>query len=241
MGAYYSGINRVAIIAILLAIAGCAPPAPPVETHVETTGLDESAHTFRVEVWADNWFAFFVDGTPVYEDTVPITTERSFNAEVFTFTGTYPLQLSFVVRDFIENDTGLEYIGSRRQQMGDGGFIAQVTDVDTNEIVAVTDTSWKSLVTHHAPVDAACVDLENPIPGEGPCANRIIDEPAQWTILDFEDSAWAPAVEHSVSAVRPKDGYDTIDWDPSAQIIWSADLEKDNTILLRKTIGASTD
>ncbi len=52
------------------------------------------------EVWADNWFALYVNGELVGEVSVPITTERSFNAETFSFEATYPLSadwLSLVV------------------------------------------------------------------------------------------------------------------------------------------------
>ena len=37
--------------------------------------------------------------------------------------------------------------------------------------------------------------------------------------------------------VGPKDGYDAIDWDGSATLIWGTDLEIDNTVLLRTTAG----
>ena len=40
-----------------------------------------SAASFTVEVWADNWAAVYANGELVGEDSVPITTERSFNAE----------------------------------------------------------------------------------------------------------------------------------------------------------------
>ena len=42
-----------------------------------------------------------------------------------------------------------------------------------------------------------------------------------------------------MSDVRPKDGYDTINWDDSAQLIWGSDLEVDNTILLRLTVPST--
>lgn len=43
------------------------------------------AETFSADVWADNWFEVRIDGVQVAEDSVPITTERSFNAESFNF------------------------------------------------------------------------------------------------------------------------------------------------------------
>ena len=32
--------------------------------------------------------------------------------------------------------------------------------------------------------------------------------------------------------MRPKDGYNKIEWDGAARLIWGSDLEVDNTILL---------
>ena len=77
----------------------------------------------------------------IIEDSTPITTEPSFNAEAFVFNAEYPLQLNFVAKDYKADDTGLEYIGRSNQQMGDGGLIAQFTDVATE----ATDRSSPSL------------------------------------------------------------------------------------------------
>jgi hypothetical protein len=60
--------------------------------------------TIKGDVWADNWFAFYLGDKLLVEDSVPIATERSFNAETFTFKADYPLILNFVVKDFKEND-----------------------------------------------------------------------------------------------------------------------------------------
>ena len=76
-------------------------------------------------MWVDNWFRLFANGAPLLEDSVAYRTERSFNAERFTFNADLPLTLAFEFRDFMQNETGLEYIGTRRQQLGDGGAIAQ--------------------------------------------------------------------------------------------------------------------
>ncbi|NCV02643.1 MAG: hypothetical protein EBV53_15865, partial [Proteobacteria bacterium] len=80
---------------------------------------------YRADVWADNWFALYSGTSLVGEDPVPITTERSFNAETFFFDAELPLTLNLVAKDFKENDTGLEYIGKPNQQVGDGGVILQ--------------------------------------------------------------------------------------------------------------------
>ena len=55
---------------------------------------------------------------------------------------------------------------------------------------------------------------------------------------DFNASGWDAASEHASSAVGPKDGYDEIQWDSSAQFIWGPDLETNNTVLCRLTVQA---
>ena len=118
-------------------LAGC--DGPPQATLDVTVVATPGTLSIKGEVWADNWFAFYLGERLIIEDSTPITTERSFNAE-------YPLQLNFVAKDFKADDTGLEYIGRRNQQMGDGGLIAQFTDVATGATVAVTNAAWRCLV-----------------------------------------------------------------------------------------------
>jgi hypothetical protein len=130
----------------------------------------DSMLTVRADIWADNWLALNVNGELADEDSVPITTERSFNAETFTFEASYPLTIAIETKDFKETDSGIEYVGQPRQQMGDGGIIAQFVDAATGEVVG------------------------------------------------------------------PKDGYDEIEWDAAAQLVWGPDLELDNTVLLRTTL-----
>lgn len=193
--------------------------------------------TVTAEIWVDNWFEMYVNGEPVMEDSVSITTEKSFNAETATFTVELPAQIAIQAKDFKENDTGLEYIGTRRQQMGDGGMIFQFKDADSGELLAVSNQSMKCLVVHRAPVDTACANESNPVEGQGACASIAQDAPTGWTAADFDDSTWPTAVEHSEDAVSPKQGYDRIRWDNSAKLIWSNDLVQDNTVLCRMPMG----
>ncbi len=193
-----------------------------------------TVRTFKADVWADNWFALYQGDTKIGEDPVPITTERSFNSETFTFQGAYPLELRAVSKDFKQDDTGLEYIGTDRQQTGDGGFIVQITDLSTGRVVAVTDASWKGFVVHAAPVND-CADSKTP---EEDCQNRIVPEPTDWKATTFDDSSWVEATVYSKDQVGVKGGYDSISWDSSAKLIWTSDLKVDNTILWRKTVQA---
>lgn len=181
------------------------------------------AETYSADVWADNWFEMRIDGARVAEDSVPITTERSFNAESFTFEAERPFVIGLVAKDFKENDTGLEYIGTRRQQMGDGGVIVQISD-PAGSTVAVSDADWQCLVIHTAPLDKSCEGEADPVAGQGACAFEVIEEPAGWDRAGFDASDWPQATEHSERAVSPKGGYDQIDWASDARLIWGPDL-----------------
>lgn len=190
------------------------------------------AETISADVWSDNWFAFYLNDKLVKEDSVSITTERSFNKESFSFEAERPFVLNIIAKDFKENDTGLEYIGTRRQQMGDGGLIAQFKDAAGKDI-AVTNSDWKCAVIHMAPSDKSCEKSDNPVAGQGACGFTEIVEPEGWKDWGFDDSSWPNASTHSASAVGPKDGYDQVSWSGDAEIIWGPDLETDNTILCR--------
>ena len=207
---------------------------PQVDTQINNS--QSATGQFKLEAWSDNWFAAYLGDDLIIEDSVSINTERSFNAETTTFAASYPLQLNFILKDFKQNDTGLEYIGQNNQQMGDGGFIAQITDTESNQVIAVSNDDWKCEVLHQAPLNKSCENESNPIAGVGPCTFYSSEEPDDWKDSSFNDSAWDNATEHSAAAVGPKDGYDDISWDENAQLIWGADLETDNTLICRITV-----
>ena len=219
--------SRLALIALCgLLTQGCA-----LGDVTETINTEDA---YLAEAWADNWFAMYIGDTLVIEDSVSITTERSFNAERYSFDANAGDVLSFILKDFKETDSGIEYIGLDNQQMGDGGIIAQVTDLSTGEVVAATDATWSALVVHRAPLNTECEKDADP---DVTCEFEIIETPADWADADFDDSAWSNATEWSANEVGTKDGYDVIEWDVSAQLIWGVDLEVDNTILLRTTVS----
>jgi hypothetical protein len=198
----------------------------------------EGSVSISADVWADNWFAFYLGEQLVFEDSVPITTERSFNAENFNFNADYPLVLNFIAKDFKENDTGLEYIGSSNQQMGDGGLIAQFKDSSTGEVIAVTSSDWLCTVIHEAPLDKACENEANPVAGEGACGFTSLEEPEGWKAADFDRSTWSPASVYTEAEVTPRDGYEQVSWDAGAELIWGNDLETNNTLLCSLTVEA---
>jgi hypothetical protein len=221
-------------------IAACSTTASTANgTSSSSSNSNSSATiTIKAEVWADNWFALYNGETLIKEDSVPITTERSFNSESFTFQASYPLHLNFVVKDYKANDTGLEYIGTSKQQMGDGGFVAQFTDVASGKIIAVTNQNAKVLVIHKAPLNPACAKEANPIAGQGTCMFTSTLEPSTWKKSDFNDDAWNNASVFTAAEVGPKDGYLDIAWDSSAKFIWGSDLFADNTVLVRMNVAA---
>jgi len=212
------------------------PPRPPKPSNKPSQPSQQTEGKFKLEVWADNWFAAYLEHNLIIEDSVSIHTERSFNAETTYFSGDYPLHLNFILKDFKENDTGLEYIGKRNQQMGDGGFIAQIMDTTTNQVIGVSNKNWKCHVIHKAPLDKSCESSTNPTAGVGACTFTSSKEPIDWKAPSFDDSLWTKATEYTASDVRPKGGYNNVNWNTNAQFIWGPDLETDNTLLCRVTI-----
>lgn len=192
---------------------------------------------FQLDGWADNWFAAYLGDKLIVEDSEPVMQEMSFNAESARFTGQYPLQLNFILKDYKENNTGLEYIGSRRQQMGDGGFVMQVTDLSTGKVVAVSDENCACKVIQTAPLERACMRQTNPVAGVAPCAFTELPEPAGWKSAAFDDSGWKDTTIWSAREVSPKDGYYRIRWDSRAKFIWGPDINTSNTILCRLTVN----
>lgn len=194
------------------------------------TAASAEERTIRADVWADNWFALYLDSELIKEDSVPYNTEQSFNKETFTFTAELPAQIAIIAKDFKENDSGVEYIGRRRQQVGDGGLSAQFHDAETGELIAASDETWLCKSIHRAPLNKSCERSPNPMQD---CEMEISPEPEGWTSSDFDDADWPNAVVHSAQAVRPLRGYHEIDWDAGAKLLWADDLEIDNTILCR--------
>lgn len=202
---------------------------------LSTTAKTAASETeIQGEIWADNWFEFYVDEELVAEDSVSFATERSFNAESFIFTADLPAQAAIVIKDYYQDDSGLEYIGNRRQQMGDGGLAAQFKDTSSGDLIEVSSSNWVCQVIHQAPLNKECVRSEEPITE---CQSLIREEPLGWKSANFDDSSWQPAVEHSARAVRPHGGYDDVDWELNTQLIWGEDLEVDNVVLCRFTLS----
>lgn len=224
----------VAAVAVFAAGTGFAQDGPQVnEADLAVAGKMR----ITAEIWVDNWFQLYANGMPLIQNGVAYATERSFNAERVTFGSDLPLILAIEFRDFMENDTGLEYIGTDRQQMGDGGAIAQFRNAATGELIAVIDRNWRCQVVQHAPVSNDCAAQATPKVGVAACASIATALAPDWSAPGFDDQSWPAATEHAQRSVGPKGGYDEIDWDRNARLIWGPDLVHDNIVLCRIRIA----
>lgn len=219
-------------VALSLALMAAATLAT---TSAEAGQPAATTSTFTAEIWADNWFALYANGKKVGEDSVPLTTERSFNAEKITFTASYPLTIGLMAKDYTENSSGLEYIGTDRQQIGDGGIIAQVRDNKTGKVITVTNAAWQALVLSKAPLNPSCVTSSNPTVD---CKSSTIAAPANWSKYGTSTAGWTNASVYTPAQVGVKEGYALIAWNPAAKLVWGSNLELDNTVLLRTNIKA---
>ncbi|MEM6536994.1 MAG: PEBP family protein [Pseudomonadota bacterium] len=239
---------RTFTIALRVAIgASLVNPVTAMEPDQQTTVTDVSPEEieFTAEVWVDNWFALYVNGELVGEDSEPITKMRSFNADTITFRATYPLTIGVVTKDFIENDSGLEYIGSifglvkvadwftLTQQIGDGGFIAQIKESESGRLVAATSEKWRGYIVHKAPLNPECEKSQKPLHD---CKRLSLSEPEGWQSAAFDDSDWLIATEYTKEEIGARFGYNDLNWDARATLIWTDDIDADNTILWRHRV-----
>jgi len=92
------------IITLLVICLGNAPHA---------VAVSAKTISFKAEIWADNWFALYINGKKVGEDSVSIKTERSFNSETISFKATYPLTVGVIAKDYVENNSGWNISGNQ--------------------------------------------------------------------------------------------------------------------------------
>jgi hypothetical protein len=227
----------ILLLTFLAAACGSTATGPQANTPVDRTkGEPAATATFRLDAWADNWFAAYLGEELLVEIEMLSSTSSSLNAETVTFEASYPLRLNFILKDYMENKTGLEYIGQRNQQMGDGGFIMQLTELSTGEVVLVSNGEWACAVIHEAPLDKACENVSNPVAAVSPWEFLDLGEPDGWKSADFDDRGWTGTTVYSAAAIAPKGRYNDIAWDSSAEFIWGPDLETNNTLLCRVTV-----
>lgn len=173
------------------------------------------ADTVRANIYADNWFKLYINGNLVAVDSISFIPHNVVSVDILP---DYPMTIAVMAKDNADPETGLEY---NNTNLGDGGFILKFGDG------TVTDASWKAKSFFHGPIER---DLKNPETKHTPV-------PENWHEVDFDDSTWESATEHSEESVGPKDPFYENDFD-GASWIWTADLALDNTVIFRKTVSS---
>ncbi len=169
--------------------------------------------TVKATVYADNWFQLYLNGNLVAVDSISFIPHNVVSVDILP---EYPMTIAVMAKDNADPETGLEYDNTN---LGDGGFILKFGDG------TVTNASWKAKNFFHGPING---DMTNPKTHHDPI-------PENWFEVDFDDSRWENAVEHTEEAVNPKEPFYENDFS-GAKWIWTADLALDNTILFRTTI-----
>ena len=158
------------ILATLLAGCGGPQQAPDVIV-VDTPGT----LSIKAEVWADNWFAFYLGERLVIEDSIPITTERSFNAEAFRLQRRIPPATEFRRQGLQAGRYGSGV--HRPPQPADGRRRPHRTvhgrRPRRDETIAVTNAAWRCLAIHDAPASTAPVKTRpNRWPASAPAGSQ---------------------------------------------------------------------
>ena len=214
----YQRLFRLALASLsVLALAAQDPKPPqkgggrrkpPQDGVVKPTMAD----TVHGAVYADNWFAMYINGKLVAVDSIDFLPH---NVVALDILPEYPMTIAILAKDNADPKTGCEY----GKQIGDGGIILKFADG------TVTDASWKAKCIFHGPIER---DTEHP-------KVRTEPLPENWFATDFDDSTWAAAVEYTQERIDPKQPFFEHDFQ-GAKWIWTSDLDLDNTVLLRKKI-----
>lgn len=190
-----------ALIPILLAAQAIAQTQPQVKPN--------NNDVIRGSVYADNWFALYVNGKLVTVDPIDFLPHNQVNLDILP---EYPMTIAVLAKDNADPATGLEY----GDHIGDAGFILRFADG------TVTNANWKAKAVFRGPVNG---DVMRP--------EVVYEEvPANWYAADFDDSGWANAKEYAETDVRPDGNYVRTDFN-GARFIWSDNLGVDNTVLFR--------
>ncbi len=172
-----------------------------------------TSDTVMVNVYADNWFKLYINGKLIAVDSIDFMPHNIISFEILP---EFPMTIAVLAKDNADAKTALEYNDSN---IGDGGFIMKIGDD------IVTDANWKAKDFFHGPING---DKKNP-------KVKHTKLPENWYAIDFDDSDWSAATEHSEETVRPMKPFYDKDFS-GAKFIWTEDLELDNTIIFRVRI-----
>ncbi len=176
------------------------------------------ADTIRANVYADNWFALYVNGELVAVDSIAFIPHNVISVDILP---RYPMTIAVMAKDNADPKTGMEYANTN---VGDGGFILKFADG------TVTDASWRAKSFSHGPVGG---DTKQPRVKTTPI-------PENWFAADFDDRDWPAAKEYAEADVGPKQPFYDADFS-GATFIWSDDLKLDNTVIFRRVVESPPD
>ncbi len=212
---------------------------PDYESDLETVVIDPDGEEVTGFVFGDNYYELYVNGKIVARDPIGFV---PFNSGVVRFKAKGPITYAVKLVDWGTHlGVGMEY---DRWNVGDGGFIARFSDGTE------TGVEWKCRAFYVSPLeDASCV-----LPGPDtsacverpPCVERDpascqalhIPVPDNWASPDFDDSDWHNASIYPASVVTRNPAYvDYAGKFGDADFIWSHNLDQDNLVLCRTTVG----
>lgn len=195
--------------AVAAAAAACllltAQQQPPPPQQVKPAMQD----TIRGSVYADNWFALYINGKLVTVDPIDFLPHNQVNLDILP---EYPMTIAVLAKDNADPATGLEY----GDHIGDAGLILRFADG------TVTNGQWKAKAVFRGPVNN---DVRNP-------EVEYLPVPEDWFLPGFDDSDWPLATEFTEQDVRPDGNYVRGDFN-GARFIWSREIGVDNTVLFR--------
>lgn len=208
-------------------------------------------------IYADNYFDFYVNGTLIKSDPLDFTPH---NAVKFTFKvdTDYPRVYGVFAKDYA-SESGYEYTGTNKPQLGDGALRIVLSDG------TVSSNKWKCFTTSFGPTNesiaSGCSSDKLTL-----CKISSTTPPSNWSSFNFDDSSWSNAKEYTESeagwGMKPsysngKCGTMTspidrseknpssittlsdecldpqsISWG-SSKFIWMSDLNRDNSIVCR--------
>lgn len=134
--------------------------------------------TIHGSVYADNWFAMYINGKLVAVDSIDFLPHNVVSLDILP---EYPMTIAVIAKDNADPKTGCEY----GRSIGDGGIVIKFADA------TVTDASWKAKCIFHGPIDR---DTANPKVRSEPI-------PENWFAVDYDDSKWRtpPSTRKSAS------------------------------------------
>ena len=205
----------------------------------------------------------WVNGEKVASDPIAFTPHQAVRV-AFEWDGISDLNYAIQCEDFA-SESGYEYIGSNRPQLGDGALIAEFDDGLGSRTVA---GSWKVYTATHGPTDAS-LSAGCSAANLGVCVVEDRGIPEGWTEPDFDDHSWKYATRYTAAEAgwgisptwsstqgcctltspidRSALGCELLlsedqclapreEFSKSlAEFIWAADLERDNRLLFRYT------